>query len=286
VENFRTMIGGSDVVIAPGAFNGMMARLAEAAGFRALYLSGGSLGWLMAVTEATIALPDMTHVATEIRTVCDLPMILDAAGGWGDPVHMHRTIRMAEAVGFAAIEIEDQVLPKRVGHHVGVDQIVSQELMVAKIEEAVAARVDPDFVIIARTDAARPHGLDEALRRGEAYRRAGADAIFVAYTQKAETFQAIGQRLPAPLMAFAPQAGLDALPLPLPELHKLGYRILAAPQIPLLVLHKAMRQFYTSYAQGKPDPLVGPDTAAEYSAVQATVGLPRLIEIEQRTMGR
>jgi methylisocitrate lyase len=285
MDSLRTMIGGNDVVVAPGAFNGLMAQLARAAGFRALYLSGGSLGWLKGVTEATIALPDMTAAAVEIRTVCDLPLILDAAGGFGDPVHMHRTIAEAEAVGFAAIEIEDQVLPKRVGHHVGVDQTVPQELMVAKIREAVAARKNRDFLIIARTDTARSHGLDEALRRGEAYRRAGADVIFVAYTRDQATFRAIGERLPAPLMAFAPQAGLDALPIPVPELARIGFRLLAAPQIPLLVLHKAMRQFYTSYVAGKPDPLVGDDNAAEYEAVQRTVGLPRLIEIENRTMG-
>ena len=285
MDSFRKMIAGKDIVVAPGAFNALMARLAQAAGFRALYLSGGSLGWLKGVTEATLALPDMTDVALEIRTVCDLPIILDAAGGWGDPVHMHRTIRMAEAAGFAAIEIEDQILPKRVSHHVGTDQIIPQELMVAKIKEAVAARKSPDFVIIARTDAARPSGLDEALRRAEAYRRAGADAIFVAYTTTAETFRAIGERLPAPLMAFAPQGGLDALPIAMPELHKLGYRILAAPLLPLLALHKAMREFYAAFAQGKSVPGLGADTAAEYTAVQAAVGLPALIDIEKRTIG-
>jgi methylisocitrate lyase len=227
----------------------------------------------------------MTDAAVEIRTVCDLPLILDAAGGFGDPVHMHRTIAMAEAVGFAAIEIEDQVLPKRVGHHVGEDRTIPQEMMVAKIKEAVGARTNRDFVIIARTDASRSHGLDEALRRGEAYRRAGADVIFVAYTTKAETFRTIGQHLGGPLMAFAPHAGLDALPIPMPELATIGYRLLAAPQIPLLVLHKAMRQFYASYVRGGPDPLVGADSAAEYTAVQETVGLPRLLDIERRTMG-
>jgi hydrogenase/urease accessory protein HupE len=86
-------------------------------------------------------------------------------------------------------------------------------------------------------------------------------------------------------MAFAPQAGLNTLPIPVPELAKLGFRLLAAPQIPALVLHKAMRQFYTSYAKGLGDPLVGADHAAEYAALQETVGLPALLEIENRTMG-
>jgi methylisocitrate lyase len=286
MDSFRTMIGGGDIIVAPGAFNAMMARLAEAAGFRALYLSGGSLGWLRGVTEATLTLPEMVAVAVEMRTVCRLPIILDAAGGWGDPVHMHRTICTAEAAGFEAIEIEDQILPKRVHHHVGLDQIVPTELMVAKIKEAVAARTNPDFVIIARTDATRPFGLDEALRRSEAYRHAGADAIFVAYLTEAEQLRKVGERLPKPLMTFAPLASLGDVTIPMPELARLGFRIMAAPLLPLLALHKAIRQCYTSLAQGTHDPLVGKDPWPEYTAVQETAGLPRLIEVEQRTMGR
>lgn len=285
MDSFRTMIGGGDVVVAPGAFNAMMAKLAEAAGFRALYLSGGSLGWLRGVTEATLSLPEMVDVAIEMRTVSRLPIILDAAGGWGDPVHMHRTIRTAEAAGFAAIEIEDQILPKRVHHHVGVDQIVPLELMVAKIEEAVAARTNPDFVIIARTDASRPFGLDEALRRADAYHRAGADALFVAYVTEAEQLRKLGERLPRPLMTFAPLTSLGDVPIPMPELARLGFRIMAAPLLPLLALHKALRHFYTSFARGTYDPLVGKDAWAEYAAVQETAGLPQLIAVEQRTVG-
>jgi 2-methylisocitrate lyase-like PEP mutase family enzyme len=104
----RTLIGGNDVVVAPGAFNGLMAMLAKAAGFRALYLSGGSLGWLKGVTEATIALPDMTDAAVEIRTVCDLPLILDAAGGFGDPVP---PLIAGGSRRLRGDRIEDQVLP-------------------------------------------------------------------------------------------------------------------------------------------------------------------------------
>ena len=286
MDSFRTMISGSEIVIAPGAFNGMMAKLAEAAGFRALYLSGGSLGWLKGVTEATLTLPEMAEVAVEIRTVCDLPIILDAAGGWGDPVHIHRTIRMAEAAGFSAIEIEDQILPKRVSHHVGVDQIVPTELMVAKIKEAVAARTNPEFVIIARTDALRPGGLDEALRRAEAYHRAGADALFVAYALEEKILRTLGERLPRPLMTFTPLASMSDAAIPLPEMARLGFRIMAAPLLPIISMHKALQQCYTSFAQGGYDPLIGKDAFQEVDKVQATVGLPRLLEIEQRTMGR
>ena len=156
--------------MAPLVFNPVSGKLAEAAGFRALYLGGGAMGYVKCVTEANLSLTEMVQAGLDIRAVCPLPLILDSACGWGDPMHQHRTVAMSEAAGFCAIEIEDQILPKRAHHHVGVEHIVSQELMVAKVAEAVAARRDPDFVIIARTNAARMHGLDEALRRGEAYR--------------------------------------------------------------------------------------------------------------------
>jgi methylisocitrate lyase len=162
---------GNELIVAPVALNPIMARLAEEAGFKALYLSGGSLGWLKCVTEANLTLPELAAVALDMRAVCQLPIVLDAGGGWGDPVHVHRTIALAEAAGFAAIELEDQLLPRRVEHHVGVDHLIPTELMLKKIAEAIAARTDPDFVIIARTNARRVYDLDEALHRAEAFHR-------------------------------------------------------------------------------------------------------------------
>src|SRR3982074_3667307 len=181
-----------------------MARLAEAAGFKAVYLSGGSLGWLKCVTEANLTLPELAEGAVDMGAGCRLaivphggggrgcgrPIVLDAGGGWGDPVHVYRTIALTEAAGFAAIEIEDQLLPRRVEHHVGIEHLVSTEFMVEKVKAAVAARTDPDFVIVARTNARRLHGLDEATRRGEAFKKAGADMVFV-FTRNAEEMRTV-----------------------------------------------------------------------------------------------
>src|SRR2546429_1875629 len=162
-----------------------MARMAEDAGFKALYLSGGTLGWVKCVTEANLTLPEMADVAVDMRAACKLPIVLDAGGGWDDPVHVHRTIALAEAAGFTAIELEDQLLPRRVEHHVGVDHLIPTELMLKKIAEAIAARTDPDFVIIARTNAKRVYDLHEALRRAAAFHRTGAD-LLVVHTRNAE----------------------------------------------------------------------------------------------------
>jgi 2-methylisocitrate lyase-like PEP mutase family enzyme len=158
LEKLSQLIKGPDLVVAPVALNPIMARMAAEAGFKAVYLSGGSLGWYKGVTEAGLSLTEMIQVVVDIRTVCPLPVVLDAGGGWGDPVHIHRTIAMSEAAGVAAIEIEDQLLPRRVEHHVGIDHLVPMQLAVDRIREAVAARIDPDLLIVGRTNASASGG--------------------------------------------------------------------------------------------------------------------------------
>jgi methylisocitrate lyase len=284
MERLKTLIEGTDLIIAPVALNPIMARLAEEAGFKAVYLSGGSLGWLKCVTEANLALPEMTQVAVEMRTVCKLPIILDAGGGWGDPAHIHRTISMSEAAGFDAIEIEDQLLPRRFHHHVGVEHLVPPELMVSKIKEAVAARSDPDFLIIGRTNARRLYDIDEALRRGEAYRKAGADLVFV-HTRNPDEMRVIGERLPPPLMIFAPEDGFAEFPLSPADLAGLGFRVAASSGSAFAAMYKAARQSYESLARGTIDPLLGRGGAAtEMKAAHKTARLERFLEIEKRTM--
>jgi methylisocitrate lyase len=284
LRKLRDLIRGDELVIAPVALNPIMARLAEAAGFKAIYLSGGSLGWYKGVTEANITLPEMAQVAVDMRTVCKLPIVLDAGGGWGDPVHMHRTIAMTEAAGFAAIEIEDQLLPRRFEHHAGIDHLVPLEFMLKRLAEALAARTDPDLVIVARTNAQRVGGLDEAIRRGEAFQKAGADMVFV-YTRNADELRIVGERLPPPLMTFAPPDGFAEFPLSPRDMAGLGYRLAASSGTAFAAMHKAVRQSYDCLAQGRIDPFLGPGGAdKEMKAAQATSDFPRYLAIERRTM--
>jgi len=159
MNEFRRLIAGPEPVYAPLVSNPISALLAQAAGFRALYLGGGSMGYIKGGTEANLSLTEMAQAAVDIRTVCPLPLILDGACGWGDPMHVRRTIAMSEAAGFAAIEIEDQLIPKRAHHHIGIEHMIPSELMEAKIRAAAAARHDPDFVIIGRTNALRSAGI-------------------------------------------------------------------------------------------------------------------------------
>jgi 2-methylisocitrate lyase-like PEP mutase family enzyme len=283
-QKLNELIRGNDLIVAPVALNPIMARLAEEAGFKAIYLSGGSLGWLKCVTEANLTLPELAEVAVDMRAVCKLPIVLDAGGGWGDPVHVHRTITLAEAAGFAAIEIEDQLLPRRVEHHVGIDHLVPTAFMLKKIEAAREARTDPNLVIIARTNARRVGGLDEAMRRAEAFHQSGADMLFC-YTRSADELRIMGERLPPPLMMFAPPDGFGTFALSERDLAGLGYRLAASSGTAFAAMVKAVRQSYQCLAQGRMDPFLGPGGAdQEMKAAQDTCGLDRLLQIERRTM--
>lgn len=286
MQTLKALVDAGDFVVAPVALNPVMARLAEDAGFKAIYLSGGSLGWLKCVTEANLSLSDMVQVAVDIRSVSRIPIVLDAGGGWGEPVHIHRTIAMSEAAGFAAIEIEDQYLPRRVQHHIGEENLIPPESMVDKIKEAVAARTDPNLIIIGRTNARRLHGLDEALRRGEMYHRAGADMLFI-HSRDPEELRRIAERLPAPLMMFAPQDGFSSFGITPAELTKLGYRLAASSGTAFAAMYKAVRQSYEALARGEVDPLLGKGGAvAEMKRAHDTTGLQKLLDIEKRTTKR
>ena len=275
---------GDELIVAPVALNPIMAKLAEELGYKAVYLSGGSLGWLKCVTEANLTLPELAEVGLDMRAVSKIPIVLDGGGGWGDPVHVHRTIALTEAAGFAAIEIEDQLLPRRVEHHVGIDHLVPTEFMLKKIAEARAARTDPDLVIIARTNARRVTNLDDAIRRGEAFHKAGADMLFVT-TRNAEEMRIVGERLPKPLMCFAPVDGFSAFAFSPRDLAGLGYRLAASSGTAFAAMYRAVRQSYECLANGSMDPFLGPGGADKaMKAAQKTSGLDRLLEIERRTM--
>jgi methylisocitrate lyase len=280
----RALIAREVPPVVPLVLDPISARMAQAVGFEALYLGGGTLGYVKTCTEANLSLTQMAQAGLEIRAACDLPLILDGACGYGDPMHLHHTIAMAEAAGFAAIEIEDQLLPKRAHHHVGIEHLIPTELMVHKVREAVAARRNPDFLIIARTNACRTHDLDEALRRGEAYRRAGADMLLV-LQKSADQTRAIGERLGGPLFHFV-FGGISTLEISLAEMGRLGYRIVCDGITPLFARQKALRLCYEALARGAADPTVAGAYSEEDRHIHEAIGLERLLDVERRTVER
>lgn len=280
----RQMVAEGPPVFAPLVLNPMMARMAEKAGARAIYLGGGASGYQGVFTEANLSLTEMAHAGLEIGAASRLPLILDGACGWGDPMHLHRTVALSERAGFQAIEVEDQILPKRAHHHVGIEHIIPAEEMSAKVKEAVAVRRSPDFLIIARTNAVRTHGLDDALRRADLYAKAGADILFV-LARKPEELRAIADRFRVPLMYMPPAGGVASAGLSMGDMDALGIRLIVDAQTPMLAMHRAIRDSYAAILKGEADPLVGASIQVEDKALKQSIGLEALLEVERRTVG-
>ena len=280
---FKEMLAQKKTYLAPAVFNPLAAKLAKAAGFEMLYLSAGVLGYVKCNLEANMSLPELVQAGVEMRAASGLPLILDGACGFGDPMHMHHTVSLSEAAGFCAIEIEDQLLPKRAHHHVGVEHMISQELMMAKVREAVAERRNPDFAIIARTNGVRSSSMDDALRRAESYRKAGADVIYIS-PRTPEEARTIAQRVPGPFMFSVPGEDVHKFGVPLTELGTLGYRILTVTT-PIYAYHRAMQQTYRAIADGTANPVMaGTTRKAEQAALHDTIGLDALLAIEKATV--
>lgn len=282
-RRLRDLLTERKAHVAPAVFNPLSALLADQAGFSMLYLGGGTLGYLKCCLEANLNITELCQAGIEIRSVTDKPLILDAAAGFGDPMHIRHTMQMAEAAGFAAIEIEDQILPKRAHHHIGIEHMVPQELMVAKIEEAVRARRDADFVIIARTNGVRQTGMDDAVRRAVAYKSAGADVIYIGARTPDEA-RRIAADVPPPFMFSLPGHGTTAAGLSLSELGALGFRILAS-SISAYAFHRAMKRSYECLVRGEPDPAFdGTTHHAEQEALHHTIGMDAMLAVERATV--
>lgn len=270
-------------VVAPLVLNALMARLAARAGFPAGYVGGGAMGFLNCASEANLSLTQMVQCGLQIRAESSLPLILDGTCGWGDPMHVRHTVRSAEAAGYTAIELEDQVLPKRAHHHVGIEHCIPLELMRAKVEEAVAARRSSDFLIVARTNAARVTNLNDALRRAEAYHRAGADLLMVMPGREGDV-RAAAERLPSPLAYMLPVGGVGAVGMSIPDLQALGYRLVLDAATPFFSMFRALSHTYTTLAQQQVDPLVGDQGPVLESEVCNLMDLEALLAIERRTV--
>jgi len=221
----RRRINDEKILVAPGTYDPLMARLIAQAGFEAVEMNGAG------VTYTTLAMPDlglvtmseMVERAYRVADACDLPVICDADTGYGNALNVIRTVREFERAGVAAIRLEDQEIPKRCGHFTG-KTLIPVEEMVGKLKAALDTRIDPDFLIIARTDARSVDGLEAALDRVAAYADAGADMVFVEAPQSAEEFAAIPKAVDVPVLANMIEGGRSPL-LSADDLQKLGFSV-------------------------------------------------------------
>jgi methylisocitrate lyase len=212
----------------PGVFDALVGRIAERLGYQAIYLSGGALSAAAGVPDVgLLSVNDFVDQARSITLATAIPLLCDADTGFGEALNVERTVMLFEAAGVAGIHLEDQELPKRCGHLSG-KQLVKPEEMAAKIRAAVAARRDPAFVIIARTDARGVTGFEDAVQRAKLYLQAGADAIFPEALENADEFAKFAHELRAPLLANMTEFGRSPN-LDFATLAGMGYRMVLYP---------------------------------------------------------
>jgi methylisocitrate lyase len=227
-----------EAIAVPGVFNALVARMAERLGFAAVYLSGGALSAASGVPDVgLLTLTEFVEQARLIAQATELPLLCDADTGFGESLNVERTVRLFEGAGAAGIHLEDQLLPKRCGHLSG-KQLVEPAVMAAKVRAAVAARRDPAFVVIARTDARGVSGFDDAVARARLYLDAGADAIFPEALESPEEFARFAREVPAVLLANMTEFGKSPN-LDVATLAGLGYRMVLFPLTAFRVAHRA-----------------------------------------------
>jgi methylisocitrate lyase len=230
------------LLVLPGVFNAITALLAEQVGFEALYLSGaGVTNSLLGMPDiALITLTEMAQQARYVARAVKLPVVADADTGYGETLNVVRTVEEFEQAGLAGLHLEDQVAPKRCGHLDG-KQVIPAEEMVKKIRAAVRARSDPNFLLIARTDARSINGLEDAIARAQRYLDAGADAIFPESLESREEFEAFAKAVSAPLMANMTEFGKTPY-LGAQEFAEMGYAMVIFPMTAFRVMMHAARE--------------------------------------------
>jgi 2-methylisocitrate lyase-like PEP mutase family enzyme len=280
-KTLKTLVNARRGAIVPGAFNALSARVIEDLGFEAIYVTGAG------VTNMNLGLPDqgfmglaeIAEATSRIRDAVGLPLLVDMDTGFGNALNTYHSVRVLERAGADCIQLEDQVAPKRCGHFSG-KEVISTEEAVSKIKAAVDARTDPDFLIMARTDAAATHGFEAAVERAQRFAEAGADILFVEAVTKAEEIRALPQRLGPPQLMNMVIGGKTPI-FGAEELGTLGYGIVlyanAALQGALAGMQKALTVLRDTRRIDEDPSLVAP-----FAERQRLVGKPVWDALEKR----
>lgn len=278
--SLKSLLARAEPVLAPGAYDALSARLIEAAGFPAVYMTGfgTSASYLGRPDIGLMTMAEMVDQARRIVQAVGVPVIADADTGYGNPINVIRTIHAYEGAGVAAIHIEDQGSPKRCGHMEG-KQVIPAEDMVQKVRAAIAAKSSPDFLVIARTDARAVEGFEPAIDRCRRYRDAGADVIFFEAPQTEDEIVRVAEAFGDTPLMFNWAEGGKTPPVPLARLTELGYRIVIFPITALLTATRAMREALRTL---KTDGVPAMDRMLPFPEFLDFIGLPEIRDLEQR----
>ncbi len=278
----RQMLDEPDIIVLPGAYDALSARLAERAGFNACFTTG------FGFAATVLGMPDfglltMSETLDRVRHVVrtlTVPLVADMDTGYGNALNTVRTVRECVSLGVAGIILEDQEWPKKCGHFEG-KRVIPAEEQAAKLRAAADARGDDDLVIIGRTDARAPLGLEEAIRRGKLYRDSGADVVFVEAPQSIDELKEVAAAIPdAPLFANMIEGGKTPL-LSSAELQQLGYKMVVFPLSALFSAAKAVEETYQTLFAEK-STVKRQDAMVGFEQFEEMIGVPDWLELEAR----
>jgi methylisocitrate lyase len=278
---WKEVLAHDGPLVLPAAHDALTARLIQKAGFRAYQVGG------FALAASRFGRPDvdLEHFGEksvgvrDIIDACPLPVLVDGDNGYGDAKNVTRTVRGYEALGASAIFLEDQASPKKCGH-MGGKKVIPQEMMVAKLQAALAARLDRQTFILARTDALQPEGVENAIRRAEAYLEAGADGAYVEGPRTPEELEKIGKALKgAPLAVSILERGGVTPWAPPEDFAALGFKMLLYPASVIFRAAWAIERALEALAQGKP---LAPSASLDMAAFEEVIELDKWAEIEKR----
>ena len=278
----RELFDAGEMVLAPGCYDALGARLIEEAGFPAAYMTGfGSAASRLGRPDVGLmTMPEMVDNARRIAQAVEIPVIADADTGYGNPINVIRTVVEYEAAGVSAIHLEDQVMPKKCGHLEG-KQLIPAAEMAAKVSAAVSARRSAEFLIIARTDARAVEGMDAALERARLYREAGADVLFVEAPLNVGEIEAVARRFADVPLLFNYAEGGKTPPVSHEFLHELGFSIVIFPLSTLLAATGAIRPVLASIkANGSPIEVLS--SLLPFEEFLDFIGMAEIRELEQR----
>ncbi|MDH0863167.1 isocitrate lyase/PEP mutase family protein [Mitsuaria sp. GD03876] len=280
-KTLRALVNERRGVLVPGAFNALSAKVIEDLGFEAIYVTGAGVTnmWFGLPDQGFMGLHEIADHTARIRDAVNLPLIVDADTGFGNALNVRHTVKVLERAGADCIQLEDQVAPKRCGHFTG-KEVISTEEAVSKIKAAVDARQDPDFLIMARTDACATQGFEAAIERAQRFAEAGADILFVEAVTKPEEIRSLPKRLSTPQLMNMVIGGKTPI-TDADELQQLGYGVVlyanAALQSAVAGMQKALGLLKTQRRMDEDPNLVIP-----FAERQRLVGKPEWDALEKK----
>jgi len=283
---FRALLSGPHIIVAPCVWDPYTARVAERLGYDCVAIGGYALGAHLVTSEPLLTLTEVADACRYMTAAVQIPVVVDVGAGYGEPLHVMRTVRELERAGASAIHIEDQIYPKRVHYHKGVEHVISRQEMLTKIKAALAARTDPDMVIIGRTDAMRTDDFAEGVARANLFLEAGVDMVMI-FPNSVEEARRAPREIHGPICYVNSEGNrLDRPVFSVKELEDIGYKLVAYSATLICAVTQELKRVLTSLKSHGISGLPADKMIRWRKEVEDLIGLEEYYKIESETAER